>query len=45
MTWICTIHGRGENAYKISVGKTEGKISLERCRRSCKYNIKMDLKG
>ena len=32
------------NAYRVSVGKPEGKIPLERPRRRWDHNIKMDLR-
>jgi hypothetical protein len=33
------------NAYRIFVGKPEGKIPLGRRRRKCVHNIKMDLRA
>jgi hypothetical protein len=36
--------GHMRHAYKILVGKPEGKIPLGRTRRRWKYNIKMDLR-
>jgi hypothetical protein len=36
--------GEMRNAYKILVGKPEGKRSLGRCQRRQEANIKMDLK-
>jgi hypothetical protein len=35
--------GAKRNAYRILVGKPEGKRPLGRPRRRCVYNIKMDL--
>jgi hypothetical protein len=40
--WACLGERRG--AYRVSVGKPEGKISLGRPRRRWEDNIKMDLK-
>jgi hypothetical protein len=36
--------GETRNAYRILVGKPEGKRPLERPRRRCVDNIKMDLR-
>jgi hypothetical protein len=36
--------GEKRNAYRISVGNSEGKRSLERPRHRCVDNIKMDLR-
>lgn len=36
-------HGKGENAYKILVGKRKGKRTFGRPSHSCKDNIKIDL--
>jgi hypothetical protein len=38
------LHGGEENAYRILVGKPEGKRPLERLRRRWEDNIKMDLR-
>jgi hypothetical protein len=40
----CGTHGRGENAYRILVGKPDGKRPLKRPRRRWKAGIKMDLR-
>jgi hypothetical protein len=37
--------GEKRNAYRILVGKPEGKRPLGRPRRRCEDNIKMDFKG
>jgi hypothetical protein len=39
----CKRHGEKRNAYRVSVGKTEGKTPLGRRRRRWEDNIKMDL--
>jgi hypothetical protein len=46
MRWAGHVAGMGEkrNAYRISVGKTEGKRPLGRPRRRWVDNIKMDLR-
>jgi hypothetical protein len=36
--------GEKRNAYRVLVGKLEGKIPLGRSRRRCVDNIKMDLR-
>jgi hypothetical protein len=41
----CTPHGEKRTAYRISVGKPEGKRPLGRPRRRWMDNIKMDLTG
>jgi hypothetical protein len=41
--WICGTHGEGRGAYKVLVGRPEGKRSLGRPRRRWEDNIKMDL--
>jgi hypothetical protein len=40
----CSTHGESRNAYKISVGKPEGKGSLGRYRHKWKDAFKMDLR-
>jgi hypothetical protein len=40
----CSTNGEKMNAYKILVGKVEGKRPLARPRRRCVDNIKMDLR-
>jgi hypothetical protein len=40
----CSTNGEKRNAYRILVGKPEGKIPLERPRRRWVDNIKMDLR-
>jgi hypothetical protein len=40
----CSTHGGDENAYKIFVGKPEGKRPLRRRRRRWEDNIKTNLK-
>jgi hypothetical protein len=40
----CSTHGENWNAYRILVGKPEGKRPLERTRRMFEDNIKMDLR-
>jgi hypothetical protein len=37
-------HGQNGNAFRILVGKQEGKVPLGRHRRRCEDNIKMDLR-
>jgi hypothetical protein len=39
----CSPNGGKRNAYRLLVGKPEGKIPLGRPRRRWVYNIKMDL--
>jgi hypothetical protein len=41
---VCSTHGAKSNAYRILVGKPEGRRSLGRSRRSLKDNNKMDLR-
>jgi hypothetical protein len=36
--------GKGRGVYRVLVGRPEGKRPLERLRRKCEDNIKMDLK-
>jgi hypothetical protein len=43
MCWKCSTHGRNRNAYRILVGKSEGKRPPERPRRRWEDNIQMDL--
>jgi hypothetical protein len=40
----CSIHGEKRNAYRILVGKPEGRRTLERLRCRWEDNIKMDLR-
>jgi hypothetical protein len=40
----CSIHGEKRNAYRVLVGKLEGKRPLERPRRRGEDNIRMDLR-
>jgi hypothetical protein len=40
----CSTNGATMNAYRIFVGKPEGKRPLGRPRRKCVGNIKMDLR-
>jgi hypothetical protein len=40
----CSTNGEKRNAYKISVGKPEGKRPLGRHRRRWENNIRMDLR-
>jgi hypothetical protein len=39
----CGTYGEGRGAYRVLVGKLEGKTPLGRTRRRCEGNIKMDL--
>jgi hypothetical protein len=45
MRWVGHVARMGvkRNDYRLLVGKPEGKRSLERPRRRCVYNIRMDL--
>jgi hypothetical protein len=43
MGWTCGTHGDGRGAYRVLVGRPEGKRPLERHRRRWEDNIKMDL--
>jgi hypothetical protein len=40
----CSTNGENRNAYRILVGKLEGKRPLGRPRRRCEDNIRMDLR-
>jgi hypothetical protein len=44
MYFVRVTHEGKRNAYRIFVGKPEGKDPLEMCRLIWDYNIKMDLK-
>jgi hypothetical protein len=49
MGWACSTNGEGEdekkkNAYRVSVGKPDGKIPLGRPRHRWVDNIKMNLR-
>jgi hypothetical protein len=43
MGWACGLYGGGEGAYRVLVGKPEGKRPLGRPRRRWVDNIGMDL--
>jgi hypothetical protein len=43
MGWPCSTNGKKRNAYRLLVGKPEGKRPLGRPRRRCVDNIRMDL--
>jgi hypothetical protein len=43
MRRTCSTHGENRNAYRILVGKSEGKTPLGRPRRKFEDNIKMYL--
>jgi hypothetical protein len=43
MGWTCGTHGEGRGAYRVLVGRTEGKRPLGRPRRRWEENFKMDL--
>ena len=43
MGWACGSYGGGEGAYRVLVGKPEGKRPLGRPRRRWVHNIGMDL--
>ena len=43
MGWACGSYGGGEGAFKVLVGKPEGKRPLGRPRRRWVDNIRMDL--
>ena len=44
MGGACGMHGEKRNAYRVSVWKPEGKMSLGRSSRRWEDNIKMNLK-
>jgi hypothetical protein len=44
MGWTCGTHGEGRGAYRVLVGRPEGKRPLGRPRRRWEDNIKMDLR-
>jgi hypothetical protein len=44
MDRACNTHGEKRNAYRILVGKPEGKSPLARPRRRWEDNIKMDVR-
>jgi hypothetical protein len=44
MDRACKRHGQKRTAYRVLVGKPEGKRPLGRPVRGAKYNIKMDLR-
>jgi hypothetical protein len=44
MSGACSTNGEKMNAYRISVGKTEGKRPLGRPKRRWEDNISMDLR-
>jgi hypothetical protein len=41
--WTCGTHGEGMGAYRVLVGRPEGKRPLGRPRRRWEGNMKMDL--
>jgi len=43
MGWTCGMHGEGRGAYRVLVGRPEGKRPLGRPRRRWENNIKMEL--
>jgi len=43
MVDVCSIYGERSDAYRVLVGKPEGKGPLGRSRRRWENNIKMDL--
>jgi hypothetical protein len=42
--WACSTHGENRNAYRILVGKPEGKRPLGRAGLRWEDNIRMDLR-
>jgi hypothetical protein len=44
MRWACSTNGEKRSAYRILVGKTEGKRRLGKARPTWVDNIKMDLR-
>jgi hypothetical protein len=44
MSGVCSTNGENRNAYRLSMGKREGKRPLERPRRRWVDNIKTDLR-
>jgi hypothetical protein len=42
--WTCGTHGEGRGAYRVLVGRPEGKRPLGRPRRRREDNIKMDIR-
>jgi hypothetical protein len=44
MGGVCSMNGVNRNAYRILVGKPEGKRPLEKPRRRWVHNLKMDLR-
>ena len=45
MGWACGLYGGGGGAYRVLVGKPEGKRPLGRPRRRWVDNIRMDLQN
>jgi hypothetical protein len=45
MRWVGHIMGEMRNAYKILVGKPQGKRRLRTSRHGWEYNIRMDLRA
>jgi hypothetical protein len=45
MDRACSTHGGKRNAYRVLVGKPEGKRTVGRPRRRWEDNVKMDLRG
>jgi hypothetical protein len=43
MIGACSAYGERRDAYRVLLGKPEGKRPLGRPRRRCKYDVKMDL--
>jgi hypothetical protein len=44
MGWTCGTHGEGRGAYRVLIGRSEGKRPLGRPSRRWEDNIKMDLR-